>query len=323
MVTLVDKFGRPCLNLRVSVTQLCNLRCLYCHREGENSAGSSKEEMSKDEIVKMVRIAVQLGMHNVKLTGGEPLVREGILEIVKDVSGIRGLRDLSMTTNGTFLADLAESLSEAGLMRVNVNLPTLDRTVYRKVTGGTLQNVLDGIRGAVYAGLYPVKLNMLVLRGVNNNEVKAMMNFAKQTGTILQLIELEPLNISKEYYQKHHMPLDKIEMELDSKATEVKTRRFMQNRRVYHLPGLKVEVIHPIENTEFCMHCTRLRVTRDGKLKPCLMRNDNLTDILTPLRSGASDEELIEIFRETCLNREPYYKELQQPKILTRTKQLS
>lgn len=264
--------------------------------------------MVKDEVVRIVRIAVGLGMPNVKLTGGEPLVRKDILEIVKGIGKIRGLRDLSMTTNGTFLVGLAKPLREAGLMRVNVNLPTLDGTVYRGLTGGDLQNVLDGISAAVDAGLYPVKLNMLVLYGVNDSEVEEMMGFARKTGTILQLIELEPLNISKEYYEKCHMPLDKIEERLKDRAVKVKTRQFMQARRVYYLSDLHVEVIHPIENTEFCAHCTRLRVTSDGKLKPCLMRNDNLTDVVTPMRSGAGDQKLIELFREACQKREPYYK---------------
>ncbi len=307
-MVLKDRFGRPVLNLRVSVTQRCNLHCSYCHREGQEKTVENKVvEMSVDEIVRLVKIAVRMGMNRVKLTGGEPLVRNDILEIVESLGKISGLKDLSMTTNGTLLAKYAEELYQKGLMRVNVNIPTLNPETYSKLTGGRLRDVLEGIKAAVDAGLYPVKLNMLILKGVNDHEVWSMVNFASKTGTILQLIELEPINISKSYYLQHHCALDDYELELGRKAISVETRRFMHNRRIYHLPEAKVEVIHPMENTEFCAHCTRLRITSDGKLKPCLMRNDNLVDVLTPLRNGASDKELEQLFLEAIRRREPFF----------------
>ncbi|MDH5663123.1 MAG: GTP 3',8-cyclase MoaA, partial [Candidatus Bathyarchaeota archaeon] len=163
---------------------------------------------------------------------------------------------------------------------------------------------------AVEAELYPVKLNMLILKNVNEREVERMIQFAERTMTILQLIELEPLNLSDAYYERYHLDLNEIEQRLKEQALEVRTREYMQNRRIYFLPRAKVEVIHPIENTEFCARCTRIRVTSDGKLKPCLMRNDNLVDILTPLRNGANEEELTKIFLEAVERREPYYKAL-------------
>jgi len=264
--------------------------------------------MTSEEIARLVRIAVGLDIKNVKLTGGEPLVRKDITEIVAKIGKIRGVRDLSMTTNGTLLAKYAKELHDAGLLRVNVNIPTLKADVYSKLTGGKLNDVLKGIEEAVKVGLYPVKLNMLVLKGVNDQEVWDMVGFAGKTGTILQLIELEPINITDEYYKMHHHLLDDYELELKKRALKIRTRRFMHNRRVYYLPEAKVEVIHPIENTEFCAHCTRLRITSDGKLKPCLMRNDNLVDVLTPLRNGASDKELEELFMEAIRRREPYFK---------------
>jgi cyclic pyranopterin phosphate synthase len=138
--------------------------------------------------------------------------------------------------------------------------------------------------------------------------VPEMVDFAKETKTILQLIELEPINMDDTFYLANHEPLDRYDEMLKEKALKVETRRFMQNRRVYHLPDVVVEVVRPIENTEFCLHCSRLRVTSEGKLKPCLMRNDNLTDILTPLRNGASDEQLAELFKEANQNREPFNK---------------
>lgn len=264
--------------------------------------------MSSDEVVRIARIALSLGISRVKLTGGEPLLRPDILDIVKGIAGHRGLLDLSMTTNGTHLSSLAGLLRKSGLMRVNVNLPTLNAGVYEALTGGNLKDALDGIETAVEAGLYPVKLNMLILVGVNEKEIPRMLNFARRSEVVLQLIELEPANVDASYYSRHHYRLDDVEVMLSKQALQVKTRGDMQNRRVYFLPGVKVEVIRPIENTEFCAHCTRLRVTSDGRLKPCLMRNDNLVDILTPMRDGASDEELVQLFMEAVKRREPYYK---------------
>ncbi|MFB0501892.1 MAG: GTP 3',8-cyclase MoaA [Candidatus Bathyarchaeia archaeon] len=301
-----DDHGRPVLNLRVSVTQRCNLRCPYCHREGEVANPST--EMTKDEIVRIVGVAVGLGISRVKLTGGEPLLRSDISDIVKGIAGLRGLRDLSMTTNGTSLASRAKGLREGGLNRVNISIPSLDAEKYRALMGGNLRDVLRGIRAAVDAELFPVKLNMLVLRNVNDHEIPKMISFAERTSTILQLIELEPLNITASYYKRYHYALDAVEEELKKQARRVVTRGDMQNRRVYFLPRVKIEVVPPIENTEFCLCCTRLRVTSDGWLKPCLMRNDNLVNVLTPLRNGADDEELGRLFLEAVKRREPYYK---------------
>jgi cyclic pyranopterin phosphate synthase len=145
---------------------------------------------------------------------------------------------------------------------------------------------------------------------VNDGEVKDMIEFAAKTGALLQLIELEPINITDDYYINYYRPLDDYELELKERAVKVETRRFMQSRRVYHLPEVKVEIVHPIENTEFCAHCTRLRITSDGKIKPCLMRNDNLVDVLTPLRNGASEYKLKSLFIEAIKRREPYFKRL-------------
>jgi len=302
---IYDNCGRPVLNLRISVTQKCNMRCPYCHREGE---GYPSTVMSAEEIVHIVKVALSLGISRVKLTGGEPLLRKDILDIVEGIAKLRGLRNLSMTTNGTFLEAMAKDLKMKGLNRVNVSLPTLNPETYRNLMGGNLRDAIEGVRAAVEAELHPVKLNMLILKNVNEREVEKMIQFAERTMTILQLIELEPLNLSDAYYERYHIDLNEIEQRLKEQALEVKTREDMQNRRVYFLPKVKVEVIRPIENTEFCAHCTRIRVTSDGKVKPCLMRNDNLVDILTPIRNGANDEELTKLFLKAVKRREPYYK---------------
>ncbi|MFC1486421.1 GTP 3',8-cyclase MoaA [Thermoproteota archaeon] len=305
---IYDNCNRPVLNIRISVTQKCDKHCPYCHREGERNPST---EMTVDEIVRIVRIAISLGISRVKVTGGEPLLRKGIVKIVRGINGLEGLTDLSMTTNGTHLKGLAKDLKAAGLARLNVSLPTINPEVYNKLMGGDLQDALNGIKAAVEAGLQPVKLNVLVLKNVNDNEIEKMIQFAAQTGTILQMIELEPINISKTYYDRYHLGLDEIAQTLEKLASKTRVRKYMQKRRVYTLPKVQVELIRPIENTEFCANCTRIRVTSDGKLKPCLMKKDNLVDILTPIRNGADDKRLAKILIETIKKREPYYKAIQ------------
>jgi cyclic pyranopterin phosphate synthase len=308
-MVLTDHCGRPLLNLRISITQRCNLRCDYCHKEGEEIPSCSRgtaEEMNVKEIIRVARIAADLGMTRIKLTGGEPLIRKDICEIVKGIAVIPGLKDISMTTNGTLLGFQAKELHACGLKRVNISLPTLAPDIYHKLTNGKIENVLEGVRAAVAAGLNPVKLNMVVLSSVNVDAVSEMMDFARQTGTILQLIELDPVNVNDMYFSVYHKLLDDHEKMLRQKALKVETRRFMHNRRIYYLPDVTVEVVHPSENGEFCAHCTRLRVTSDGKLKTCLMRNDNLIDVLTSMRRGASDGELKALFILANQLREPY-----------------
>jgi cyclic pyranopterin phosphate synthase len=310
-MVLTDNYGRPLLNLRIAITQRCNLRCDYCHKEGEEIGSCSRgtaEEMTVAEIVRIAKIALSLGINRIKLTGGEPLMRKDLCEIVKGIAANPSLRDLSLTTNGTLLGFQAQELHACGLKRVNISLPTLNADVYHKLTDGRIENALEGVKAAVAAGFYPVKLNMVVLNGVNVDAVPEMMDFARQTGTILQLIELDPVNVDDAYFSVYHKFLDENEEMLRQKALKVETRRFMHNRHIYHLPDVTVEVVHPTENSEFCQHCTRLRVTSDGKLKPCLMRNDNLIDVLTPIRQGASDKELKALFMRANQLREPYNK---------------
>ena len=309
-MSLTDNCGRPLLNLRISITQRCNNRCAYCHREGEvQRANRSAELMSVEEIVRMAKIAVGLGMARIKLTGGEPLMRKDLPEIVSGISAIEGLRDLSLTTNGLLLGGgMAKKLCDCGLRRVNISLPSLNPETYHKLTGGALDAALEGVKDAIEAGFSPVKLNTVVLKDVNVGDVPDLIDFAGRNGVVLQLIELDPVNVGDKYYTEHHRGLDEQETMLKAKAVSVEKRPLMHNRLIYHLPNATVEVVKPIENSDFCMHCTRMRITSDGKLKPCLMRNDNLTDILTPIRQGASDEELKALFVKANSLREPYNK---------------
>jgi GTP 3',8-cyclase len=309
-MSLIDNCGRPLLNLRISITQRCNNRCAYCHREGEvQRANRSAEMMSVEEIVRMAKVAVELGIARIKLTGGEPLMRKDLPEIVSGIAAIPGLRDLSLTTNGLLLGGgMAKKLRDCGLKRVNISLPSLNPETYHKLTGGKLEAALEGIKSAIEAGFCPVKLNTVVLKDVNVRDVPELIDYAGKMGVVLQLIELDPVNVGDKYYSEHHRSLDEQETMLKEKATSIEKRPFMHNRVIYHLPKATVEVVKPIENTDFCMHCTRMRITSDGKLKPCLMRNDNLTDILTPIRRGATEEELKQLFVKANQLREPYNK---------------
>jgi cyclic pyranopterin phosphate synthase len=283
---------------------------VYCHREGEvKRANRSAEKMTVEEIALITRIAISIGISKVKLTGGEPLMRTDLPKIISDIAAMEGLKDLSLTTNGLLLSDgMAKKLQECGLKRLNISLPSLNALTYRKLTGGKLDAALAGVKAAVEAQFYPVKLNMVILKDVNVDEVSSMIEYARNTGTILQLIELDPVNVSGGYYAAYHSSLKAQERMLKENALSIEQRPFMQNRLIYRLHDVTVEVVHPIENTDFCMHCTRMRVTSDGKLKPCLMRNDNLTDILIPIRQGASDQQLRELFKKANLLREPYSK---------------
>jgi len=304
---LIDPYGRPVNGIRISVTQKCNLNCFYCHREGENEKVA--KEMTPDEIKKIVEIAAKLGIKRVKITGGEPLIRRDITEIIEKISNIKGIRDVSLTTNGVLLAEYAEKLRKAGLKRVNVSLDTLDPQKYQKITGHNYsKQVIEGIIKAVEVGLNPVKINMVVLKGINDMEIWDMINFSAKTNTILQLIEFIPLNAPNPSFKKHHMNLDPIEEGLRKRAIKIITRR-LHARKKYFLPnGAEVEVVKPFHNTVFCANCTRIRLTSDGKLKPCLMRNDNLVDILTPIRNNADNKKLEELFIKAVNLREPFYK---------------
>jgi len=305
-VRLTDPYGRPLESMRVAVTQSCNLRCFYCHQEGELQ--QSNVEMTPEEIERIVSVAASFGVDNVKLTGGEPLVRTDILEIVRRVKSVLGIREVSMTTNGVLLGEYAKRLKQSGLSRVNVSLDTLEPRKFAQITGAAaMEAVLSGIERAVEAGLRPLKVNMVLLKGVNEDETADMIDFAVQRGLILQIIELESPN-EDELYEKHHAELDVVESYLKENAESVTVRR-MHHRKKYQLRnGGEVEIVRPMHNTEFCRYCNRIRVTSDGRLKPCLFRNDNLVDILRPLREGASEETLKNLFLEAVKRREPYFK---------------
>ncbi|MGC8816424.1 MAG: GTP 3',8-cyclase MoaA [Candidatus Hadarchaeum sp.] len=298
----MDRYGRSVNGLRVSVTEACNFNCFYCHREG---CPESSREMSSEEVGCIIEIAAGFGVEKVKITGGEPLLRRDIVDIVA-ASVKPGIKEVSMTTNGALLSEKAQELAEAGLNRVNISLDTLDAEKFARIThNGSLGKVLDGIDAALEAKLVPIKLNMVLLKGINEDEVDRMIDFAGKRGMILQLIELVDLNGAD--FREHHLALEEIERSLAARATVVRTRRLMQSRKRYLLPNGEVEVVRPMHNTKFCAHCHRLRLTPDGYLKPCLMRNDNLVDILSHVREGDLNGAR-RAFVEAVRRREPFFK---------------
>ena len=290
---LKDSYNRPVSNIRISLTPKCNLSCIYCHKEGEKSP---KEQLSAADIAEILRVAAKFEIRSVKFTGGEPLLRPDLVSIVQSVPA--GMES-SLTTNGTLLADLAQDLKNSGLRRVNVSIDSLNPETYKKITGvDNLSDVLEGITAALDVGLTPVKLNIVVLDGINDNEIEDFLAFVRgNRNLILQLIELMHFNDCN-----YHGELNVVEEMLASRSKQIITRR-MHHRKKYCLDGAEVEVVRPLHNTEFCAFCNRLRVTSDGKLKPCLLRMDNHIDV-----RGKKGEELEALFKKAVSLREPFYK---------------
>jgi cyclic pyranopterin phosphate synthase len=305
---LVDDYGRAIRSLRFSLTSRCSYNCIYCHHEGEGRERHGKKEISAELVISIARVAsTHFGVRKIKITGGEPLMRNDLAEIVQ---GMRAFEDdISVTTNGVFLCDYAADLADAGLDRVNVSLDSLKEERYDFVTRtrNNLPQVIEGIYSAIDAGLTPIKLNMVVLKGINDDELVDMMRFVgecnKRGGrgaAILQPIELIPSFDSP--LQQYKADFGKVEDELKSKASSVKTRR-LQRRKKYIVDGVEVEVVHPIDNTEFCANCSRLRITSDGKLKGCLLRDDNLVPV-----ERTDDEHILNQLRLATKYREPFFR---------------
>jgi cyclic pyranopterin phosphate synthase len=270
--------------------------------------------MTPSEISRITGVSAKLGGTKVKITGGEPLLRNDLPEILGGICRVPEVEEISIVTNATLLGqDLARQLKSNGLKRININIPSVDPKTYERLTGGTLSEALAGVQAAKTAGLHPIKLNMLVLASENDSQVASMIEFARENQAILQIIELEPLQITSNYYRRYHFGLETIEKMIAEKASQVRIREHMQGRRIYSLPGVDVEFVRPVENTEFCLHCTRMRLTSDGNVKPCLMRNDDLTDLLTPLQLGATDSELERLLANTVKERRPFYAESSEP----------
>ncbi|MCD4808077.1 MAG: GTP 3',8-cyclase MoaA [Methanococcoides sp.] len=303
--SLTDRFGRTVTSLRISITNRCNLDCIYCHSEGDEG---SRKEMSAKTISAIVSTAAKFGVNKVKFSGGEPLVRKDFEDILRELPK---LKDVSVTTNGVYLKERAFGLKEAGLDRVNVSLDTLDPEKYAYITHGspeTLQKVLEGIDAAISAGLTPVKLNMVLLKGINEDEIEDMLELvrSKKGNLILQIIQVMDFRDGAQY----NLDADRIEKKLEQHANNI-TMRNMHHRKKYVIDGAEVEFVRPVENTEFCANCNRLRITADGKLKPCLLVNNNLIDV-----SEAEPDELPELLRRSIDRRVPFYRDMKGKTII-------
>lgn len=303
-----DSYDREVNSFRLSISQRCNLSCFYCHNEGQQP---NAHEFSAVEIETLVRVASSLGMKNLKLTGGEPLIRPDVVHIVKRVSPY--VTDISLTTNGVLLSRYAHQLKEAGLSRLNISLPSTNADTYQAITGKPYQpQVIEGIQKAVAEGFRLIKINTVVLKGVNDVELDQLVRFSQQNNAILQLIEVEASKdeVSRSFYQRYHLDMVPLEKDIEKKAVEVRTKP-LHHRKQYLVPWhdsqlATIEVVRPMHNTEFCANCTRIRATADGKLKPCLFSDDGLIDIAGLVRQG-DDAGLREAFITAIRNRKPYW----------------
>jgi cyclic pyranopterin phosphate synthase len=286
-----DSFGRDINYLRISVTDRCNLRCIYCMPPEGVAQISHCEILSYEEIRTVVQAAAELGINKVRLTGGEPLVRAELPNLIRMLSQIEGIEELSLTTNGTFLKKYALELKQAGLSRVNVSLDTLKPDKFRSITRlGELKPVLEGIETAKKAGFNPIKINTVVIRGINDDEI---LDFAKMTykeGYHVRFIELMPFKGVAEFVpsielRQHINLLGKLESCMSPAGNGPAT--------YYRLAGAKgtLGFISPLTEPAFCSRCNRMRLTPDGKLRPCLLGEDEI-DLKTPLRNNAPMDKL-------------------------------
>jgi cyclic pyranopterin phosphate synthase len=305
-----DRYGREVTDLRISLTQRCNLQCVFCHMEGQPVAA---EELPAEAIERVVRAGAEIGIDRVKLTGGEPTLRSDLVEIVRRLSPL--VDEVSMTTNALLLERLAPSLKEAGLARVNVSLPTLDREAYRDLTGvDGVDRVQRGIRAAHAAGLAPVKINVVALDGVTSERasVERLVAFAQETGSWVQLIEFENVKgrVDPAIYRRLHSELGRLSREAAEKAFRTERNRLHDRPRYwFERDGRPVtlEVVQPVENPSFCMACHRLRLTSDGKLKGCLMTNEGLVDLRPHLQGPDGHRALVAAFELAIDRRRPFF----------------
>lgn len=292
-----DSYARQIDYLRVSVTDRCNLRCFYCMPQEGVEWKDSSEILRYEEMELIVQAAVNAGIRKVRITGGEPLVRKNVVSFIEYISKMPEIEDISMTTNGFYLADKLPALKAAGLKRVNISLDTLNSTNFEKITGRSgLDKVLAAIELALELGLYPVKVNMVLLKGINEDDALKLASWTKEKDIDVRYIELMPLGgAGKEYF----LPVQVIEERLNSLGRLIDCQEKGNGPALYKkFSGAagKIGFISPLSN-HFCHRCNRMRLTADGKLKPCLISPVEI-DIKSALRQGASVEELTEVFKQ-------------------------
>ncbi|MFO7997256.1 MAG: GTP 3',8-cyclase MoaA [Dehalococcoidia bacterium] len=294
MTGIIDSFGRSINYLRISVTDRCNLRCIYCMPPEGVPRMSHSDILSYEEIETVARAAAELGINRIRLTGGEPLVRAGLPRLVQMLSQIEGIQDLSLTTNGTFLKEYAQELKQAGLSRVNVSLDTVNPDKFRYITRlGELEDVLEGIEAARKVGFNPVKINTVIMRGVNDDEILDFARMTYEEGCHVRFIELMPFKDTAEF-----VPADELRQHIGSLGKLEPCPDFAGINgngpaTYYRLAGAggTIGFITPLSEPSFCSRCNRLRISPDGNLRPCLLAEDKI-DLKTPLRDNVPLEEM-------------------------------
>jgi len=297
MNNLIDGHNRRINYLRVSITDRCNLRCQYCMpKEGISQFGHS-EILSYEEILRLTALAVKRGITKIRITGGEPLVRKGVVELVRQVSQLPGIADLSMTTNGILLAEFAPALFQAGLKRLNISMDSLSPGKYRQMTrGGELSRVWAGIEAAKRAGISPIKINVVAIAGFNDMEVLEFARLTLRDPCQVRFIEFMPVGPSSEWKPERCLPFEEIKRRIESFRPLIPLDNgrygYEGPARLFKFPGAAGEIgfISPISH-HFCESCNRLRLTADGKLRTCLFSDEEI-DLKPLLRSTCDDGEL-------------------------------
>ncbi len=308
-VPLHDKFGRPITDLRLSITDRCNYKCVYCRTGNE---GALYGDLPFEDYLRMVRVLVGMGITKIRLTGGEPLLRKGVVEFVRDIarfcSSTRGEPlDIALTTNGHLLADLARPLKDAGLTRITVSMDAVDPDRFARITRvpGGFDHVLAGIRSARRAGLWPLKVNCVLMRGFNEDQIIPFGMFAREEGVIVRFIEFMPLEEDRVWSRSTVVTLDEIlaRMAEYRPLVEIPHGRSETARRYRFDDGVgEIGIIAPVSHP-FCGHCSRIRITSDGKIRTCLFSVWD-HDLYAVMRRGASDQELAEFIRGVVQKKE-------------------
>lgn len=305
-MTLRDKFGRQIVDLRISVTDRCNYRCVYCRSADPENYRAHGEILSWPELERLARIFVGMGIQKVRVTGGEPLVREGVEDFISRLRDLE-VRDLSMTTNGHLLAERCERLLEAGLQRINVSLDSLDSAKFEKITRTrSYDKVMEGIAVAQKTRLAPVKVNAVVVRGLNDDEVEDFAQFSRERGVIMRFIEFMPLDADRHWSREMVVPAAEVLDRIHAKwpLEQIPHERSETARKYRFADGAPGEIglIAPVTQP-FCGHCSRVRLTADGKLRTCLFSKED-SDLRGLLRENATDGEIVEAVETMIMEKE-------------------
>lgn len=299
---LIDGFGRRHNNLRISVTDRCNIRCGYCMPE-EVQFQPRENLLSFEEMAALARVAASLGVDKIRLTGGEPLVRKDLDQLIRMLVAIEGIKDIGLTTNGVLLAEQAQGLFDAGLGRLNISLDSLDRRQFHEVTRrDVLDQVLAGIEAAIRTGFSPIKLNAVAMKGITDDQVVPLAHFCRARGLELRFIEFMPLEADHIWDRSKVLTADEIltrlaEAGLTTTPIPAADPSAPASEYVYDDGGGKVGIIASVSKP-FCGDCNRIRITADGKLRNCLFSLEEI-DLKTPLRAGAGADRIAELFRQS------------------------